>query len=60
MYRHVTFLCGRGGIYAIGAVAASYMGDHQRRDFFLNLFLEVLSIINFHHCQCINEKSNLP
>ncbi|KAJ0040354.1 hypothetical protein Pint_27617 [Pistacia integerrima] len=39
--RHVTFLCGRGGIYALGAVVANYMGDHQRRDFFLNLFLEI-------------------
>ncbi|KAK9285393.1 hypothetical protein L1049_024585 [Liquidambar formosana] len=39
--RHVTFLCGRGGVYALGAVVANYMGDHQRRDSFLNLFLEV-------------------
>ncbi|XVF17299.1 hypothetical protein REPUB_Repub10bG0107800 [Reevesia pubescens] len=39
--RHVTFLCGRGGVYSLGAVVANYMGDHQRLDFFLNLFLEV-------------------
>lgn len=39
--RHLTFLCGKGGIYALGAVAASKMGDHQRRDHYLNLFLEV-------------------
>ncbi|CAL1377630.1 unnamed protein product [Linum trigynum] len=39
--RHVTFLCGRGGIYAIGAVAANYKGDHQRRDFFLHMFLQM-------------------
>ncbi|CAK7354588.1 unnamed protein product [Dovyalis caffra] len=39
--RSITFLCGRGGLYALGAVAANYKGDHQRRDFFLNLFLEV-------------------
>ncbi|KAJ8765538.1 hypothetical protein K2173_014660 [Erythroxylum novogranatense] len=39
--RHVTFLCGRGGIYALGAVAANCRGDHCRRDFFLSLFLEV-------------------
>lgn len=39
--RHITFLCGRGGLYALGAVAASYKGDRRRRDFFLNLFLEV-------------------
>ena len=41
MHRHVTFLCGRGGVYALGAVAANYRGDHQRRDLFLSLFLEV-------------------
>ncbi|KAJ7956786.1 LanC-like protein [Quillaja saponaria] len=39
--RHVTFLCGRGGIYALGAVVANYMGDHQKLDLFLGLFLEV-------------------
>ncbi|KAK4584114.1 hypothetical protein RGQ29_022023 [Quercus rubra] len=39
--RHVTFLCGRGGVYALGAVVANYRGDHQRRDLFLSLFLEV-------------------
>ncbi|KAJ6908173.1 lanC-like protein GCL1 [Populus alba x Populus x berolinensis] len=37
----LTFLCGRGGLYALGAVAANYKGDHQGRDFFLKLFLEV-------------------
>ncbi|KAG2716688.1 hypothetical protein I3843_03G141100 [Carya illinoinensis] len=39
--RHVTFLCGRGGVYALGAVVANYRGDHQRRDLFSSLFLEV-------------------
>ncbi|OWM65648.1 lanC-like protein GCL1 [Punica granatum] len=39
--RHVTFLCGKGGVYAVGAVVANYLRDHQRRDFFLNLFLEL-------------------
>ncbi|XWS44967.1 hypothetical protein CRYUN_Cryun15aG0095300 [Craigia yunnanensis] len=39
--RHVTFLCGKGGVYSLGAVVANYMGDHQRLDMFLNLFLEV-------------------
>ncbi|XP_011022825.1 PREDICTED: lanC-like protein GCL1 [Populus euphratica] len=37
----LTFLCGRGGLYALGAVAANYKGDQQGRDFFLNLFLEL-------------------
>ncbi|KAF6152083.1 hypothetical protein GIB67_031405 [Kingdonia uniflora] len=39
--RHVTFLCGRGGVYALGAVVANYRHDDQRRELFLNLFLEV-------------------
>ncbi|KAI6692117.1 hypothetical protein NL676_019827 [Syzygium grande] len=39
--RHVTFLCGKGGVYAVGAVVAELAGDHPRRDFFINLFLEV-------------------
>ncbi|KAJ4965622.1 hypothetical protein NE237_017471 [Protea cynaroides] len=39
--RHPTFLCGRGGVYALGAVVANYRGDLQRRDYFVNLFLEV-------------------
>lgn len=39
--RHVTFLCGRGGVYALGAVVANYMGDLPKRDLFLGLFIEV-------------------
>ncbi|XP_065874875.1 lanC-like protein GCL1 [Euphorbia lathyris] len=39
--RHVTFLYGGGGIYALGAVVANYIMDLQKRDFYLNLFLEV-------------------
>ncbi|KAE9608008.1 putative lanthionine synthetase C [Lupinus albus] len=39
--RHVTFLCGRGGVYAIGAVVANYMGDSIKRDMFLDQFIEV-------------------
>ncbi|XP_068331160.1 lanC-like protein GCL1 [Pyrus communis] len=39
--RHVTFLCGRGGVYALGAVVANLIGDHERRNLYLNLFLEV-------------------
>ena len=41
----MTFLCGRGGLYAFGAVVANYMGDLQKRDLFLGLFMEVMSII---------------
>lgn len=39
--RHVTFLCGRGGVYALGAVTANYCGDQHKRDLYLNHFLEV-------------------
>ncbi|KAA8546777.1 hypothetical protein F0562_003206 [Nyssa sinensis] len=39
--RHMTFLCGRGGVYALGAVVANYRRDHRKRDLFLDLFLEV-------------------
>ncbi|KAL3524812.1 hypothetical protein ACH5RR_013184 [Cinchona calisaya] len=39
--RHVTFLCGKGGVYALGAVAANYCGDQQKRDLYLDCFLEV-------------------
>ncbi|XP_043697366.1 lanC-like protein GCL1 [Telopea speciosissima] len=36
-----TFLCGIGGFYALGAVVANYRGDPQRRDYFVDRFLEV-------------------
>lgn len=39
--RHVTFLCGKAGAYAIGAVVANYRNDFQRRYVFLNLFVEM-------------------
>ncbi|CAI9777647.1 unnamed protein product [Fraxinus pennsylvanica] len=39
--RHVTFLCGRGGVYALGAVAANYCGDQMKRDFYVTRFLEM-------------------
>ncbi|XP_027075150.1 lanC-like protein GCL1 [Coffea arabica] len=39
--RHLTFLCGRGGVYALGAVAANYCGDQQKRDLYMDRFFEV-------------------
>ncbi|GAA0145807.1 hypothetical protein LIER_05909 [Lithospermum erythrorhizon] len=39
--RNVTFLNGKGGIYALGAVAAKYLGDQQRCTSYLGLFLEL-------------------
>uniref|UniRef100_A0A0D6QWX3 LanC-like protein GCL1 n=1 Tax=Araucaria cunninghamii TaxID=56994 RepID=A0A0D6QWX3_ARACU len=37
----VTFLCGKAGIYALGAVVAKYKCDNQRSNFYLNLFHEI-------------------
>lgn len=39
----MTFLCGRGGIYALGAVIANHCGDHHKRSFYLAEFTEVHS-----------------
>ncbi|PIN02975.1 Lanthionine synthetase C-like protein 1 [Handroanthus impetiginosus] len=39
--RHVTFLCGRGGVYALGAIAANSCRDQKKRDFYLDHFLEM-------------------
>ncbi|KAF5769387.1 putative lanthionine synthetase C, six-hairpin glycosidase-like superfamily [Helianthus annuus] len=39
--RYMTFLCGRGGIYALGAVIANHCGDHRKRDFYLAEFMEL-------------------
>ncbi|KAK9713075.1 hypothetical protein RND81_06G001500 [Saponaria officinalis] len=39
--RHVTFLRGRGGIYALGVVVMNFLGDHQTSAHFLHMFHEV-------------------
>lgn len=39
--RDATFLCGRAGVCALGAVVAKYMGDDQLLDYFLAQFKEV-------------------
>lgn len=41
----MTFLCGSGGVYALGAVVANHIRDYQRRDMYLDLFLEVLILL---------------
>ncbi|ONK74122.1 uncharacterized protein A4U43_C03F3000 [Asparagus officinalis] len=41
--RDLTFLCGRAGVYALGAVVANYRDDQARRDLFLDLFFEAAS-----------------
>ncbi|KAI3870705.1 hypothetical protein MKX03_005390 [Papaver bracteatum] len=38
---HLTFLCGSGGVYELGAVTANYINDLQRRSLFLDHFLQV-------------------
>lgn len=40
-FRNVTFLCGRAGVCAVGAVAAKYGGDDKLSDFYLSRFKEV-------------------
>ncbi|KAI4383473.1 hypothetical protein MLD38_009307 [Melastoma candidum] len=40
-WHHVTFLCGRGGVYGLGAVVADILGDPLKRDSYLNLFLQL-------------------
>ncbi|XP_076892737.1 lanC-like protein GCL1 [Bidens hawaiensis] len=39
--RYTTFLCGRGGIYALGAVISNLCGDHHKRNFYLAQFMEL-------------------
>nr|XP_043631624.1 lanC-like protein GCL1 [Erigeron canadensis] len=39
--RYMTFLSGRGGIYALGMVIAERCGDHHKRNFYLSGFLEL-------------------
>lgn len=49
MNRHVTFLRGRGGVYALGAIVANYRGDQSKRDLFIGLFLEVPIFLTSNH-----------
>ncbi|KAK6142580.1 hypothetical protein DH2020_022928 [Rehmannia glutinosa] len=39
--RDVTFMCGRGGVCAMGAVVAKYMGDDQLLHYYLAQFKEI-------------------
>ncbi|XP_020089997.1 lanC-like protein GCL1 [Ananas comosus] len=39
--RDVTFLCGRAGVYALGAAVANYRKEFERCELFLDLFLKV-------------------
>ncbi|KAK2651082.1 hypothetical protein Ddye_018571 [Dipteronia dyeriana] len=39
--KDVTFLCGRAGVCALGAVAAKYAGDQKLLNYYLALFTEI-------------------
>ncbi|GLT29724.1 hypothetical protein SLA2020_045700 [Shorea laevis] len=39
--RDVTFLCGRAGVYALGAVAAKHAGDQNLLNYYLTQFKEI-------------------
>nr|GMD85966.1 lanC-like protein GCL2 [Ipomoea batatas] len=39
--RDVTFICGRGGVCALGAVVAKYMGNDQLVNYYLSQFQEM-------------------
>lgn len=39
--RYVTFICGRAGVCALGAVAAKHVGDEKLVDYYLTRFMEI-------------------
>ncbi|KAG8364689.1 hypothetical protein BUALT_Bualt18G0024600 [Buddleja alternifolia] len=41
IHMEVTFMCGRAGVSALGAVAAKYMGDDQLLNHYLDQFKEI-------------------
>lgn len=45
--RHVTFICGRAGVCALGAVAAKFANDGMLVDHYLEKFKDVMLL---HHC----------
>lgn len=40
--RHVTFICGRAGVCALGAVVAKHAGDEKLLKYYITQFKEVL------------------
>lgn len=44
---HVTFICGRAGVCALGAVIAKHAGDERLLDYYLRQFKEVFCCIYF-------------
>lgn len=43
----MTFICGRAGVCALGAVLAKYAGDERLLDRYLIQFREVFSLIGY-------------
>ena len=43
----MTFLCGRAGVCALGAVAAKHAGDERLLDHYVTRFKEVVAFIKF-------------
>lgn len=43
--RHVTFICGRAGVCALGAVVAKHVGDDVLLRHYLNSFREVMLLV---------------
>jgi hypothetical protein len=45
-FRHVTFICGRSGIYALGAAAAKHAENSEDVHYFVGLLREVCAFID--------------
>ena len=44
----MTFICGRAGVCALGAVTAKHAGDERLLEHYLRQFKEVLNCISIH------------
>lgn len=42
VYRQITFICGRAGVCALGAVVAKHLGNDTQLHQYLQLFHEVI------------------
>lgn len=47
VFRDVTFICGKAGVCALGAVVAKHMGDDKLLHYYLNQLKEVKSVVGF-------------
>lgn len=45
--RRVTFICGKAGVCALGAVAAKNSGDGHLLDYYISLFKEVDEMVQY-------------